>query len=462
MTAVPPERRHRQRAHKAADGTLGPGAYSRDYAVAWFRANRERSRRLFDMIEPEAYETRPIALRNPIVFYEGHQIVFSVNVLLRNALGQAPVDPEFETLFERGIDPESTEEVDEEMEWPAREQILAYAEEAERRIIDALEHAELDRPGDPHLENARAVWIILEHEAMHHETLMYMFHRLGFSKKRRQGTTALDFPADAPAPERSIIEIPEGPAVIGQTPGHFGWDNEFPQRVAQVAAFDCDSHPVTNADYRRFIESGGYEDARWWDDEAWRWKTDELIRAPLFWEKHNGEWYWRGMFELVPLPEAWPVWVSLSEAQAFARWAGRRIMTEEEYHRVAFTGRDGEQLMHPWGNEAPQHEHGNFDFQRWDPAPVDAHPAGASPWGVHDLVGNGWEWTSSPFRPSEGFQPDPNYPLYSTDFFDDRHFVLKGASPVTARELIRSSFRNWFRGNYPYVYAKFRTVASRG
>ena len=463
MTTVPPERRHRQRpAREIGDGTGKPDPFNRDYAIAWYRANRDRSRRLFDMIEPEAYTHRPIALRNPIVFYEGHFIVFSVNVLLKSALGQPGIDAEFEKLFERGIDPESPpDDEDEAGIWPAREQMLAYAEEADRRILNALEHEDLDRPGDPHLHDAAAVWVILEHEVMHHETLLFMLHRLSFSKKRRQGTNAYDFPPDHPSPDRHVVEIPAGPAVLGQPADQFGWDNEFPQHVVEVPAFDCDAYPVTNSEYRRFIESGGYEDRRWWDDDAWHWKSDELIRAPLFWEKHNGEWFWRGMFDLIPLPDSWPVWVSLHEAQAFARWCNRRVMTEAEYHRAAFTGPEGEQLMHPWGNEAPLAEHGNFDFQRWDAAPVDAHPAGASRWGIHDLIGNGWEWTSTPFAPFPGFQPDPNYPNYSADFFDSKHFVLKGASPVTARELIRSSFRNWFRPNYPYVYAKFRTVASR-
>jgi formylglycine-generating enzyme required for sulfatase activity len=95
----------------------------------------------------------------------------------------------------------------------------------------------------------------------------------------------------------------------------------------------------------------------------------------------------------------------------------------------------------------------------WDPAPAGSHPYGASAWGVHDLMGNGWEWTSSTFEPFPGFSPMPSYPEYSADFFDGQHYVLKGASPVTARELLRRSFRNWFRPQYPYVYAKFRTVS---
>ena len=115
-------------------------------------------------------------------------------------------------------------------------------------------------------------------------------------------------------------------------------------------------------------------------------------------------------------------------------------------------------LRRPWGDAPPSAEHGNFGFVRFDPEPVDAHPAGTSAWGIADLIGNGWEWTATPFAPLPGFEPMASYPQYSADFFDGKHYVMKGASPVTPRELIRRSFRNWFYSDYPYMYAKFRCV----
>jgi formylglycine-generating enzyme required for sulfatase activity len=166
------------------------------------------------------------------------------------------------------------------------------------------------------------------------------------------------------------------------------------------------------------------------------------------------------MFEDIPLPLAWPVYVSHAEACAYARWKGRRLPSEAEHHRAAFGTRDGIERAFPWGDDAPDPTRGNFDFQHWEPVPAGARPAGASAWGVHDLAGNGWEWTDTVFAPFAGFVPMPSYPEYSADFFDGRHYVMKGASAATARPLIRRSFRNWFRSNYPYVYAKFRTVSS--
>jgi formylglycine-generating enzyme required for sulfatase activity len=163
------------------------------------------------------------------------------------------------------------------------------------------------------------------------------------------------------------------------------------------------------------------------------------------------------MFDRFELPMAWPVYVSHAEASAFARWRDARLPSEAEFQRAAFGSPDGER-RHPWGADEPTAEHGVFDFSSWDPEPAGTHPRGASAWGVEDLVGNGWQWTSTTFAPFPGFRSMASYPEYSADFFDGEHFVMKGASPATARELLRPTFRNWFRARYPYVYATFRCV----
>jgi formylglycine-generating enzyme required for sulfatase activity len=185
------------------------------------------------------------------------------------------------------------------------------------------------------------------------------------------------------------------------------------------------------------------------------------VAHPFFWERASTpDWFWLGMFERVPLPLDWPVYVTWAEANAYARWRGRRLPSEAEYHRATFGTADGRERAYPWGDGLAGRPPANFDFQRWDPEPVGAHPQAASAFGVHDLVGNGWEWTSTTFAPFDGFAPLPSYPEYSADFFDGDHFVMKGASPVTARELVRPGFRNWFRPRYPFVYATFRTAGS--
>jgi ergothioneine biosynthesis protein EgtB len=308
------------------------------------------------------------------------------------------------------------------------------------------------------MSRSEAVFAILEHEAMHQETLLYMWHRLPLTSKRRPSGYQPRTEGAVPAPE--LVRVPRGPVTLGVDPGAipFSWDNERPAVDVDVAEFAIERHDVTNAAFAEFVAAGGYTEPRWWNSDDWQWLQREQITHPLFWEHRDGAWCWRGMFDLVPLPPSWPVYVSHAEAAAYARWQRRRLPTEAEFMRAAFGSPDGSPRPYPWGSASPDPTHGVFDFSSWDPEPAGSHPAGSSAWGVEDLVGNGWEWTSSVFAPFAGFSPLPSYPEYSADFFDGQHLVMKGASPVTARELLRPTFRNWFRPHYPYVYATFRCV----
>jgi len=433
---------------------------SRADFVARYRRNRARSRELFAMLADEAYYSRPIALRHPIVFYEGHLPGFSFLTLVRKALGGPSIDARLESLFARGIDPPdsaaaNSSALDVQARWPSREVVRAFAAEADRRVIDALEHADIEKPGHPLLDRGEAVFAILEHEEMHQETLRYMWHRLPFAQKTAPAGY-VPRTEGGPAPSE-WIHVPAGRATLGadRTAIPFGWDNERPSWSVDVPGFSIERHDVTNGRFLEFVEAGGYSDSRWWaaGDQAWR--QSHALAHPLFWERVEGAWFWRGMFGLIPLPESWPVYVSLAEASAFARWRGASVPTEGEFQRAAYGSPEGERA-YPWGHDAAAPRHAVFDFASWDPEPAGSHPDGASAWGVEDLVGNGWEWTSSAFAPFPGFRAIASYPEYSADFFDGEHYVMKGASPATARELLRPTFRNWFRKHYPYVYATFR------
>jgi formylglycine-generating enzyme required for sulfatase activity len=156
----------------------------------------------------------------------------------------------------------------------------------------------------------------------------------------------------------------------------------------------------------------------------------------------------------------WPVYVSRAEAAAYARWKGLELPTEAQWHRAAYGTPEGPERDYPWGSQPPDPDHGNFDFQNFDPVSVDSHPRGQSAFGIWGLLGNGWEWTSDRFGPFPGFSPASFYPGYSADFFDGEHFVMKGGSARTAACLLRRSFRNWFQPHYQYGYAGFRCVGT--
>jgi formylglycine-generating enzyme required for sulfatase activity len=404
-----------------------------------YRAGRARSAQLFASIAPSAYYEAPIPLRHPFVFYEGHLPGFAFLVLHERALHGAPIDPHLEKLFERGIDPSTIDVANRHRrdDWPDRAAVRRFAEACDDAVIDDIAHAALDDPSNPMLVGAEALFNILEHEPMHHETLSYIIHRLPADAKRGPKIDVLDV---LPA-RREPIAIAAGRATLGQRRGEaFGWDNEFDSHTVDVPAFAIDAYDVTNGDYLAFVRDGG--------------------SPPPFWIERDGGWWLRCVYGEIPLPLSWPVYASHDDAEAFVAWSGARLPSEAEYHRAAFGTPSGEERAFPWGSAAPAPQHGNFDFRRFDPEPVGASPAGASAWGVEDLIGNGWEWTSTPFAPFDGFVPMASYPQYSADFFDGRHYVMKGASPVTSTDLIRRSFRNWFFADYQYMYATFRRVYS--
>ena len=433
----------------------------RQAALDWFHRNRRRSAGLFALIPDEAWLDRPIALRNPIGFYEGHLPAFNLLTLWIRAMGQPGIDPELEKIFERGIDPESPPEPGAKApSWPSRERTVEYARRADATVEAAILERPLERDDNPLLRKGQALHTMLEHEPMHHETLHYMWRRQPYGRKlSRDGVPAPVIGPSAP-PVPRMVRVPAGVATLGAARDEiaFGWDNEFPRQTVAVPAFDIREHDVTNAEFLDFVESGGYGREELWDAAGWEWVRADGVSSPPFWARGERGWEWIGMFERIPLPPAWPVWVSHAEASAFARWRGARLPTEAEYHRAAFGEPSGGERAFPWGEGPADSTRGNFDFRHWEPVAVGSFPAGASAWGIHDLVGNGWEWTSSVFEGFPGFEPMASYPQYSADFFDGKHYVMKGASPVTARELVRRSFRNWFRPAYPHVYASFRIV----
>lgn len=405
--------------------------------------NRNRSAELFAIPMPSAYYERPIPLRHPVVFYEGHIPAFSFNKLVREALGGPSINTELERLFERGIDPATVNEASrhERCAWPDRTRVQSFGAACDAAVLHALAVADIeDAAASPLLERGQAAWTILEHEQMHHETLLYLLHRLPLEKKRLAGRRGSFVEREPLATGR--VAIPRGHATLGALRNQpaFGWDNEFDEHVVEVGAFEIDVNDVTNGEWLEFVKVGG--------------------PLPPFWVERDGAFRLLGMFEEMALPRTWPVYVTQVQASAYAAWKGARLPTEAEYHRAAFGTPSGQERAFPWGDEPPDARiHGNFDFRRFEPEPVGINPQGASAWGVQDLIGNGWEWTSTPFEPFAGFAPLASYPQYSADFFDGDHFVVKGASPVTGRDLVRRSFRNWYRPDYPYMYATFRCAS---
>jgi iron(II)-dependent oxidoreductase len=424
------------------------------------REARARSEELFNVVLPAALYDRPIPERHRIIFYLGHLEAFDWN-LLQGPLDLSSFDPDFDKLFAFGIDPvEGSLPTDQPQDWPTIDQVRRYNARLRETLDSALRRLAADDPSLARLEHGRLIEVAIEHRLMHAETLCYMLHQLPIDRKFRLRET----PAPpAPLPVRRSVEIPAGTATLGIPRGAsspFGWDNEFEEHAVEVPAFAIDTYNVTNHDFLGFILNGGYTSRALWTEAGWEWIRSQETH-PAFWIPRGTTWSYRTMFDEIPLPLDWPAYVSHDEASAYAHWAGKELPSEAEWHRAACGTRSGPEREYPWGAEPPAARHGNFDFHRWDPVPVGSYPDGSSDFGVADLVSNGWEWTRTPFEPFPGFQPFSFYPGYSANFFDGKHFVMKGGSPRTAACMLRRSFRNWFQPHYPYVYAKFRCVERR-
>ena len=430
------------------------------------RAARQMTDAVLDVVTPRALYERPVAERHRLVFYLGHVDAFDWNLLRTAGVINSPSAhvrrPELESLFAFGIDPFGTDvPTDRASDWPSVDAIAPWIAALREEVDHVIETA----PLEGWLDGGWALHLAIEHRLMHVETLSYLLSRLPLDQKCA-GPLPSVADLSAASPKRSWTDVPAGRTVMGLSRArepHLGWDNEYEAHSVDVPAFRIDSHKVDNGDFLKFVDEGGYRDRSLWTERDWEWREREGVEHPSFWirDPAHGSWKLRAMFAHVPLPLAWPVYVSHAEASAYARWRGKgvRLPTEAEWHR-AFD-------LAAQVDGYPARARGNFGLDHWDPAPVGRHasrdPVVASARGaIDELVGNGWEWTCTTFAPFRDFQALPFYAGYSANFFDDRHFVLKGASPRTPSGLVRSSFRNWFQPHYPYVYASFRCVDEGG
>ncbi|XXQ33320.1 Histidine-specific methyltransferase SAM-dependent domain-containing protein [Plasmodiophora brassicae] len=426
-----------------------------------------RTDQIFSCLNGDGFLLRPIALRHPFLFYVGHLPAFAMNQVVAALGKRAPRrgNVDFDALFERGMDPDVTtgechaHSADANKDiWPAMDAVVHYVNDVRRRVVGCIGTLHEMRLGG-------VVDIIVEHEQMHQETLLYMMMQCDPMHVSRPESVPERRPGAAGTTtwDRVQCTVPDGTAVLGmaRSDTSFGWDNEFPQVSVEVGAFHVQSLPVTNAEYLEWVGQGAYSEESSWAPDIWQWIVRDQVRHPALWKRDDASGQWsrlvRTLFEYVPLSEVadHPVFVSNAEAEAYCRSHGGRLMTEPEYHRAAY---GDARARFPWGDEGPARADVNINFRHWGTQPVHESNS-ASPFGVRDLVGNGWEWTSTPFAPlgdPKDFVPVASYPGYSADFFDGKHYVMKGGSWATTENLTRPSFRNWYQRNYIYPFAKFR------
>jgi gamma-glutamyl hercynylcysteine S-oxide synthase len=419
-------------------------------AAAGLADARARTEWLLDRIDDERLHRQHNKLMSPLVWDEGHVGVYEELWLVMNLSGSEPMSEPRMHLYDAFENPRA---VRGDLPLMRRDEVKEYCAKVRRRVLDLLDELDL-ASNDSLLHNGYVYDMVVQHENQHNETLLQALQLL-------PGGYLPDLP---PSPSAGAVKLDQVPVPAGTYPigtdTHEPYDNEHPRHMVELGEFAIDRYPVTCGQYREFMEAGGYERRDIWSDPGWKWREESSVTAPSYWRKDGETWVKDRFGHVVPVEWDHPVMhVNFHEAEAYCRWAGRRLPTEFEWEVAAsWDPKPGTQRRYPWGDEEPGSDRANVGQTMFGTSPVGAYPAGVSAFGCAQMLGDVYEWTSSDFQGYPGFRSFP-YKQYSEVFFGTDYKVLRGASWATCPQVARNSFRNW---DYPIrrqIFSGFRTVS---
>ncbi|MBE9126575.1 ergothioneine biosynthesis protein EgtB [Coleofasciculus sp. LEGE 07092] len=392
---------------------------------------------LFEGIDEVTFRRQAHSEFSPVGWHLGHIAFTEAYWILQRCAGLKPIFSEYHQLFAADGLPKKERE-----KLPPLSEIYHYLDTVRTQVFTYLKTAPLD-------QQERLWRWLLQHESQHSETIGFVlqlqrWHLRERHQERWVGSHTFPSPVEPPA---GMIEIPAGEFEMGNESIE-AMDNERPRHRVYLDAYQIDCYPVTCGEYRGFIEAGGYQSDRFWSAAGWKWLQDNPVAQPLYWSDN-------------PLWDNHPVCgVSWYEAEAYAKFVGKRLPTEAEWEKAAsWDAAIGHSRTYPWGDVQPSDRLCNHSNTVGQTTPVNAHPAGQSVYGCYDMLGNVWEWTVSWFDDYEGFTSYP-YRGYSQAYFDGKHRVLKGGSWATPPWAMRSSFRNWYYPGVRQILAGFRCACS--
>ncbi|BBH63498.1 hercynine oxygenase [Actinoplanes sp. OR16] len=412
--------------------------------AAELERTRARTALLTEAVDEQDLLKQHSPLMSPLVWDLAHVGSQEELWLVRDVGGRDPLRPDIDELYDAFKHARKDRPA---LPLLSPEQARAYVAQVRDKALDVLDHVRLD--GRPLLDGGFAFGMIVQHEQQHDETMLAT-HQL------RSGDPVLTAPAPPAAlvPVTGEVFVPGGPFTMGTSTEAWALDNERPAHSVDVGSFFIDAAPVTNGRYQEFIAAGGYDEPSFWSPRGWAHKEKAGLVAPGHWV---GEGFYRrfGRIEKID-PDEPVVHVCYFEAEAFAAWAGKRLPTEAEWEKAArYDPATGRSRRYPWGDENPEPRHANLGQRHLSPAPVGAYPDGASPLGVHQLIGDVWEWVASDFDPYPGFVAFP-YDEYSQVFFGGDYKMLRGGSFGTDTSAVRSTFRNWDHPIRRQIFSGFR------
>ena len=429
----------------------------RQALAVYFHSTFTRYEQLFEtLVCDKAYYHKPISLRHPLIFYFGHTATFFVNKMILAGLLDQRINPKFESMFSVGVDEMSWDDLsDANYDWPSVTAVREYRTKVRAAVNYIIQSAPLTLPIDWN----HPFWAIvmgIEHERIHLETSSVLIRQHALHYVQPHSV----FPAcgdTGTAPDNQLVAVAQGSTRLGKerVDMTYGWDNEYGERVADVAAFEASRYLVSNQEFLAFVDSGGYAVDRFWASEGLSWRQFTQAAHPSFWRREGGQWRLRLMTEEVPMPWDWPVEVNYHEAKAFCAWKteqlGRpvRLPSEDEWYRLY----DVAGLSEVPERQAAQ---ANLHLDYFaSSCPVNRFAQGD----FFDVMGNVWQWTETPIYPLEGFEVHPIYDDFTTPTFDGRHNLIKGGSWISCGNETRRSARYEFRRHF-FQNAGFRYVVS--
>lgn len=419
---------------------------------------RNRTLGLVDPFTEEELVRSPSRLMSPLVWDLGHCANYEELWLLRNIAGHPAIDPQLDDIYNAFEHPRW-----ERPSLPLLQptEARAYMNDVRGRSLDVLERVELSylegappaHPEERLLDRGYVYGMVVQHEHMHDETMLATIQSMpdGAQRLPREAT-----PSPRGNVPQDMVFVAGGPFEMGTSVEPWAFDNERPAHRVDVDPFFIDRTPVTNGQYIAFMDAGGYDDPRHWTQAGWAWRQETKKTKPGFWTKDGGSWAVRRFGRELAIDESEPVQhVSFHEAEAFARWAGKRLPTEAEWEKAASWGPEEKKRRFPWGDEEPGANLANLGQRHFGPAAVGAYPGGTSAYGCHQMLGDVWEWTSSDFQPYPGYEWFP-YKEYSEVFYGTEYKAIRGGSWATHISSIRNTFRSW---DYPIrrqIFVGFR------
>ena len=401
---------------------------------------RKRTRLILDSLSDEDLAAQHDPIMSPLIWDYGHIGNYEELWLLERSFKRGLSDRSLYDIYDASLHPREERPSLNLLDRPGAELYLEAVREA---AVEALESADLD--GDePLLKDGFVYNMILQHEAQHNETMLQTLQLM--SGRGYKPEPLVDTPATGKA-YGEMIPVPGGSFVMGTNDRSLVLDNERDAHEVDVPGFYLDEVPVTNGAYLKFVEDGGYRREEFWEEAGWAWIQSQNISAPKHWYQPGPHSWWTQRFgyDEPLLLDAPVVHVCWYEADAYARWAGKRLPTEAEWEKAAsWDPETATKRLFPWGVETPAAggDKANLDQLSFRTTRVGAYPAGTSAYGALDMIGNVWEWTASEFSAYPGFEAFP-YREYSETFFDDGYKVLRGGSWATRPVATRNTFRNW-------------------